>query len=90
MPGQFGGGASQFAQTLNEIERLVADLRNDRGIVITPLNTAIEDLKRHTERVEKIEANIDAIREEVIDRIKGELEQRRETLSPTRLEFCTF
>jgi hypothetical protein len=69
--------AGQFTEILDQIDRLLADLKQHFGIVIEPLAIAVRDLRRHTESIEKIEANTAAIREEVINPIKAELEENK-------------
>lgn len=67
----------EFTRTLDEIDRLLIDLRDRYRIVIEPLTGAVNDLRRHTESIEKIEANTEAIREEVLKPIKVELEANK-------------
>jgi len=65
-----------FKETISELESKINELTKS-GIQIEPLNNSVKELKRHTENVEKIEDNIDAIKEEVIDKIKDELEYNK-------------
>jgi methylthioribose-1-phosphate isomerase len=64
-------------KTLDEIDRLVVDLKQERGTVIEPLTDAVRELRRHTESIEKIEANTEAIREEVLAPTESELAASR-------------
>lgn len=62
-----------YSSTIAELEKKIQELA-DSGIEIQPLNSSVDELKRHLDNVEKIEENIEAIREEVIEKIKEELE----------------
>jgi|GEM_PF-6204200 len=63
----------KFEETLNTLRDVEKELR-DRGIVLEHLDEAIEQLNRHHENIIKIENNIEAIQEEVIQPVKAELE----------------
>ena len=63
----------KFEETLNTLRDVGKELR-DRGIVLEHLDEAIEQLNRHHENIIKIENNIEAIQEEVIQPVKAELE----------------
>ncbi|WP_010181424.1 hypothetical protein [Aquimarina agarilytica] len=65
-----------YKQTIQEIEEKINEL-STQGISIQSLNESLRQLKTHTENVEKIEENIDAIREEVIEKIKDELQYNK-------------
>lgn len=57
------------------IESLSSEIKGKHGISIDPLDEAIAQLKKHTENITKIEDNIEAIQEEVIENIRIELEK---------------
>lgn len=65
-----------FRQTLLELEKVSKDL-NGRGIVVSALDQAITDLQKHQENIEAVEAHIDAIREEVLQPIRKELNENK-------------
>ncbi|NPV51835.1 MAG: hypothetical protein HPY60_11680 [Candidatus Methanofastidiosum sp.] len=65
-----------YKEILNELEDSIKDIEV-KGISIKPLNDSLDELKKHSENIERIENNIDAIREEVIDRIKQELDENK-------------
>ena len=66
----------KFGDTLNELEKSIEDLRS-HGISIKALEKSFADLKKQSSNIEKVEDNIEAIREEVIDRIKDELDENK-------------
>jgi hypothetical protein len=66
----------QFDTILQDLQRAVDELRA-KGIEIRALNESVEDLRRHSANITAVEADIQAIREEVIEPIKTELSQNR-------------
>ena len=66
----------KFGETLNELEKSIENLQS-QGISIESLEKSFADLKKQTSNIAKVEENIEAIREEVIDRIKDELDQNK-------------
>jgi len=65
-----------YAQIIENLEKAVKDIE-DKGISIKPLNKAIEDLKSHSKSIEAVEKNIGAVRAEVINPIKAELDENK-------------
>lgn len=63
----------KFEETLDTLRNVCEELR-DRGIILAHLDKAIDQLNRHHENITKIENNIEAIQEEVIEPVKTELE----------------
>lgn len=63
----------KFEETLDTLRNVRDELR-DRGVVVEHLDKAINQLNRHHENIIKIENNIEAIQEEVIEPVKTELE----------------
>lgn len=68
--------SKNYKEILAELESSIEEL-NQKGIFIEPLNDSFKELKRHSSNIEKVENNIEAIRIEVIDRIKDELEENK-------------
>jgi len=66
----------KFSETLKELDQISKQLK-DQGIIVEKLDHAIADLKEHQGNIEKIEDNIDAIKQEVIAPIHTELDQNR-------------
>lgn len=66
----------EYAKTIDKLKKAVDDI-NSTGIQVAPLNKLIEDLESHSENIEKIEKNIDAVRVEIISPIKEELNQNK-------------
>lgn len=65
-----------YAALLGKVERAILDTKN-QGIEIKPLEGVFSELKRHTENIEKVEDNIVAVREEVIEPIKEQLDENK-------------
>lgn len=66
----------KYADTIAEIKKTVDDLEKS-GVTVTALSTAIEQLEQHNNDAHAVEENIEAIRSEVIEPIKGELAENK-------------
>jgi DNA-binding transcriptional MerR regulator len=66
----------KFSRTIDELKRISREMKG-QGVTVQKLDEAIGELSNHQENIEKIEANIDAIREEVVAPLQKELEQNR-------------
>ncbi|TXN36895.1 hypothetical protein FVB32_01000 [Flagellimonas hymeniacidonis] len=68
-----------------EYEKILENLKNsisvieEKGISIHDLNDSYEELAKHTKEIKQIEDNIDAIKSQVIDSIKKELDQNKKS-----------
>ncbi|MDD5101375.1 MAG: hypothetical protein PHH62_00120 [Endomicrobiaceae bacterium] len=67
-----------YTQIIEDLEKAVNDIAT-QGISITPLNKAIEDLKSHSKNIQALEDNIEAVKAEIINPIKSELEENKRT-----------
>jgi hypothetical protein len=67
---------AKYRDIITSLEKSIEDLKQ-RGITVDALNHAKDELVAHTDNIEKIEMNIDAVRKEVISPIKEELNQNR-------------
>nr|VFK31297.1 MAG: hypothetical protein BECKMB1821G_GA0114241_108111 [Candidatus Kentron sp. MB] len=65
-----------YAALLDELEKLKSEFEA-KGIKINDFEEAISKLKRHTGNIEKIEANIEEIKEEIIRPIKKQLDDNK-------------
>jgi len=65
-----------YNQVINDLKKTIATYEA-QGITVKPLNDAINDLDKHSKNINIIEDNIEAIREEVIDKIKIELDENK-------------
>lgn len=68
---------SKYSEILEDLQRSIDDLK-DRGITVEALDHSLEELRRHSENIEKVESSIDAIQEEVMSPIKDELRENKQ------------
>ncbi|MGL1932194.1 MAG: hypothetical protein OCC45_10585 [Desulfotalea sp.] len=67
---------SNYKDILKDLDHSILDLKS-KGITVDALNQARNELVAHTENIEKVENNIEAVRKEVLSPIKDELKQNR-------------
>ena len=65
-----------YRSLIEDLEASAARLRND-GVRIDALDATIAELKRHTENIEAVEKNIEAVKAEVIEPIRGTLDENK-------------
>ncbi|MFC2103551.1 hypothetical protein ACFLSS_03885 [Bacteroidota bacterium] len=68
--------AKNYKQIIDDLEKAIKGIAS-QGISIEPLNNALEELKSHSENIAAVEENIDAVKLEVINPIKTELNQNK-------------
>ena len=68
---------SKYSEILKDLQRSIDDLKG-RGITVEALDHSLEELRRHSENIEKVESSIDAIQEEVVSPIKDELRENKQ------------
>lgn len=68
---------SKYGEILQDLQRSIDDLKA-RGITVKALDHSLEELRRHSENIEKVESSIDAIQEEVMSPIKDELRENKQ------------
>lgn len=71
-----GLSMQNFEETLKTLRAVCAEL-HERGVILQHLDDAVNELHKHHDNIVKVENNIRAIREEVIEPVKAELEQNK-------------
>lgn len=77
---------SRYKDILSDLERTVEKMKAD-GVTVATLNDSLEELRRHSGNIEKVEDSIDAIKVEVIEPIKGELAENKQAAKYSRYGF---
>jgi len=68
--------SKKYQEIINDLEDAIKRIEY-QGISIEPLNKAVDELKSHSENISAIEDNIDAVKSEVINPIKTELNENK-------------
>jgi hypothetical protein len=68
--------SKNYNEILNDLKESIDGL-DKKGISIEPLNQSLAELEKHANNIQIIEENIEAIRMEVIDKIKEELDENK-------------
>ena len=67
----------EYVKIIGELEEAVKKIKVEDGVTVAPLDKAIEELKTHCESIEALEKNLNAVRAEVIDPIREELNENK-------------
>ena len=64
-----------YSEILHALEESIQNLEAT-GVTVKPLNERLEELKRHSENVGKLENNLEAIRSEILDPVRLQLDRQ--------------
>lgn len=68
--------SKNYNEILNDLKNSIDGLEK-KGISIEPLNQSLTELEKHANNIQIVEDNIEAVRMEVIDKIKEELDENK-------------
>ena len=67
--------ADEFEGALKRIDSAIAELKQNHGISIGPLESAVENLKRHSSNMRQLAEKTEALREEIILPVNAEMKK---------------
>lgn len=77
---------SDYERVVETLDNAIEDLKA-KGLSFELLEKAAADLRRHSENVRALEGSIQAVREEVIDKIRDRLDENKSAAKFSRLGF---